>query len=266
MRRLAPPPPTVWLALALLLVAGGCKLLAGLPAKPEKNLVIVLGTLGEGHLEPALEGEGGYDLERLEQILRRVDPHYVLCEIPPEIWPRAWRGFIRTGEVEDPWFAELPEYREVLFPLALEGRFQVVPCSGWDAAADERQRLLIQQWASTRVEDVREVADARELGLRRLAAEGLDRDAMGVHSARYDEIVAEMQEPYERLFSRDLGEAGWTQVHAAHSALISEALGGLTGNGQRVLVMFGSFSKYRLREGLVRRDDIVLRRLSEVME
>lgn len=250
-----------FVALALLLSSlSGCKLLAGLPAKPQKNTVIVVGTEHGDHLENEV-----YTLERVEEIIRRVDPHYVLCEIPPDRMDAAWQGFLRTGEVNEPRVMLYPEFSEVLFPMALEGRFEVIPCSAWSEVMAQRRRALLNQWRSTRIEDTREVDEAQEKGRRQLEQEGLNLDPLAMHTARFDEIVAEAMEPYERLFSRDLGEGGWTQINEGHYALVSEALDEIQGNGRRVLVMFGSWHKYRLREKLAERDDIVLRRLSEVM-
>lgn len=248
------------IALLVAFAASACKTLAGLPTKPQKNLVIVLGTEHGRHTNNEV-----YTLERIEEIIRRVDPHHVLCEIPPDRMEDAWQGFIRTGEVTEPRVKLYPEFSEVLFPMALEGRFKVIPCSAWTETMANRRRLLLEQWRSTRIEDTREVDEAQERGARALELADLDQDPVAMHTAAFDAIVAESMEPYERLFSRDLGEGGWTQINLAHYSLISEALDELQGNGERILVIFGSWHKYRLRELLGERDDIVMRRLSEIM-
>lgn len=246
---------------ALALPLAGCRALAGLPAKPVKNEVIVLGTEHGAHLANEV-----YTLERIEELLRQVDPRYVLCEISPHSYEDAWREFMRTGAVSEPRVKLYPEFTEVLFPLALEGRFRVVPCSAWTESMFERRRRLLEQWKTTRIDDTREVDDAREKGDRELELEGLDSEPLKIHTARFDEIVAEAMEPYERLFSGDLGAGGWTQINEAHYVLLSEALDQISGHGERVIVMFGSRHKYRLRELLSQRTDIVLKRLGEIVE
>lgn len=247
--------------LSFLLPLGGCKILSGLPAKPQKNTVVVIGTVHEDHLDSE-----SYALENVEELLRRIDPQLVLCEIPPDRFEAAWESFIREGEVSEPLVVKYPEFSEVLFPMALEGRFQVVPCSAWTASMDELRRLSLDQWSHTRIDDTRVVTDAREKGEQTLEKEGLLDAPLAMHTERFDVIVAEAMQPYERLFSRDLGEGGWTQINQAHYALISEALDEIKGNGWRVVVMFGSWHKYRLRELLAERDDIELLRLTEVVE
>ncbi|MFT7668439.1 MAG: hypothetical protein ACI8X5_001132 [Planctomycetota bacterium] len=248
------------LLLAALALAGpSCKILAGLPAKRQLNEVIVIGTEHRAHL-----GNEVYTLESLEQILRRADPRYVLCEIPPDRFDHAWKGFVRSGEVSEPRVMLYPEFTEVLFPMALEGRYRMIPCSAWTESMAKRRRLLLEQWKTTRSADTRKVDDAQEKGNRQLEKEGLDDDPLAIHTARFDELVAESMVPYEELFSRDLGAGGWTQINLAHYTLISEALDEISGNGQRVIVMFGSQHKYRLRELLAQRDDIKLLRLGDL--
>ena len=253
MRRLLP----LLVALPLL---QACQFLAGRPAERLPNEVIVLGTEHGAHLTNEL-----YDLERLEQLVRAVDPQVVLCEIPPDLYEPAWNGFIRTGEVTEPHVALFPEFTEVLFPIALEGRLRLVPCSAWTREMAELRRTQLEQWSNTRLEDSRKVEEARERMERQLEQEGLDTDPLAMHSARFDAIVAEGLEPYERLFGRDLGPGGWRQINEAHHALIAEALDRITGDGKRVLVVFGALHKGRLRALLATREDIVLKRLGEVL-
>ena len=253
MRRLLP-------LLVVLPLLPACQFLAGRPAERVPNEVIVLGTEHGSHLTSEV-----YDLERLEQLVRAVDPQVVLCEIPPDRYESAWNGFIRTGEVTEPRVALFPEFTEVLFPIALEGRLRLVPCSAWTREMADLRRAQLEQWSSTRLDDTRQVEEARERMERQLEQEGLDTDPLRMHSARFDAIVAEGLEPYERLFGRDLGAGGWRQINEAHYALIAEALDRMTGEGKRVLVAFGALHKGRLRAQLATREDIVLKRLGEVL-
>jgi hypothetical protein len=251
---------TTYLLACLATSLGGCKILAGLPAKRVPNEVIVLGTEHEKHLVNQV-----YTLERFEEILRAVDPAVVLCEIPPDRFGVAWQEYLRTGAVTEERVKLYPEFTRALFPIALEGRLRIVPCSAWTKTMNTRRAAQLAQWRTTRIEDTRLVDEAQAKARRQLEQEGLDQDPLAMHSARFDEIVAAGMEPYERLFGRDLGEGGWKQINEGHYALISEALDEIGGEGKRVLVVFGAWHGYRLRELLAGREDIVLRRLGEVL-
>jgi hypothetical protein len=255
-----PRHPLASLLALLVLALGGCKSLAGRPAKSVPNEVIVLGTEHGAHRESE-----AYSLERLEQLLRAVDPQVVLCEIPPQRFDAAWRGFIQTGEVSDTRVLEYPEFTDVFFPVALEGRFRLIPCSAWNQGMAERRNAQLEQWKTTRPDDTREVEEAQQHALRILEQEGLDLDPLAMHTARFDELVDEAMKPAERLFARDLGPGGWTEINKAHYELISDSLDQIEGEGKRVLVVFGSWHKGRLRQYLGDRPDIVLRRLPEVL-
>ncbi len=245
---------------APLVLTPGCRMLAGLPAEPTLNEVFVVGTLHGGHLEDEV-----YTLERLEEIIRALDPQLVLVEIPPDRFPLAWDEFVRTGEVTEERVVLYPEFTEVLFPLALEGRLELVPCSAWTRSMSDRRAALLKQWSTTRPADTREVDRARAAASARQEDEGLASDPLGIHTARYDELVDEGMEPYERLFARDLGAGGWTQINLAHHRRVAEALNEISGDGKRVLVVFGAWHKGRLRDLLAERVDIRLRRLPEVL-
>lgn len=245
----------------LLALAPACKTLAGLPAEVTPNEVFVVGTLHGDHLD-----EEVFTLDRLERLIRALDPQVVLLEIPPDRYPTAWDEFVRTGEVTEERVVRYPEFTEVLFPLALEGRLTLVPCSAWTQSMSDRRSALLKQWRTTRPADTREVDRAQAAAGAKQEDEGLAHEPLAIHTARYDEIVDEGMEPYERLFARDLGAGGWTQINLAHYRRISEALDEVSGDGKRVLIVFGAWHKGRLRELLSERDDIRLRRLPEVLQ
>jgi hypothetical protein len=108
------------------------------------------------------------------------------------------------------------------------------------------------------------VNDARARMNRRLAR--LRGSPRGIHTDRYDAIVAEGMEPYSRLWNDDLGPGGWDNINAAHYALIARALDAHRGEGKRFVVMFGAWHKYWLRRALRRRDDIVLRSVRDFLK
>jgi hypothetical protein len=248
------------LALLALPLLAACRSLAGLPREPIPPEVIVVGTLGQGHLDAP-----GYSLETLERTLRSLRASRVLVEVPPERHAAAWAQYVSTGEVSDEHVRGFPEVTRVLYPLALEGRIELVPCAVWTPAVEARRAALLEQWRATRPADTRAVERAREEARRRLEAEGLAGDLRGVHSARFDELTASAQETLEARFGRDLGEGGWARENDAILERIGEALEAERGSGRRVVVAFDARRKYRLRAGLAARDDVRLRRLAEVL-
>ena len=112
------------------------------------------------------------------------------------------------------------------------------------AAAPERA----VQWA--------EHIQARREFSRRLAGRG--DDPSFVHTDEFDQLVEAGYTPYQRYFDADLGPGGWTQINAAHTALITAALDAITGQGLTALVTFGSAHKYKILQSLEAREDIVL--------
>ncbi len=249
----------VW-TLALLSLLSGCGILAGRASKPMRNEVFVLGTLHEEHLSDPL-----YDLGRLRDLLRQLDPDLVLVEIPPDRYDEAWTQFLKEGRVSEERVKLYPEFTEVLFPIALEGRFRIVPCSAWTQSIADRRAALLKQWESTRPGDSQRVNDAQAAAKRELVSQGLVSDPLMIHSEEYDAIVARGMQPYEQIFGDDLGSAGWKDINLGHYEHIAEALDAVRGNDLRVLVMFGAWHKYRLRELLAERTDIHLLRLPQAV-
>lgn len=252
------------LGIALLLLLGsigGCKTLAGRPSRFVPNDVVVIGTPHAEYLS-----SGGDDFRDLDAVLRALEAEVVLCQIPPERFLEAWQQFTLTGRVADPHVRRFPEYEKVLFPLAQEGRFILVPCSGWMAETIAHRDAQLEQWRTTRPADTREVERGLGRAENRLLLEGLRFDSMRVHTPLFDDIVREGLTPYERLFDRDLGPGGWAEINEAHFVLISTTLDDLAGRGLRVAVVFGAEHKYRLRELLRRQKRIQLRRLAEYVQ
>jgi hypothetical protein len=244
-------PALICLCLSLL-QAAGC---AGPTASSNspRTEVVVLGMIHGGHKTNAL-----YGIETIQDIVRRVRPDAILCEIPPDRLDTALAQFRQTGEVLEPRVARFPEYVEAIFPLGLELDYEIVPCAAWTEAMAASRSAKLSNWQTSRPEQTREVDDAQALAEQRLHAEGLADDPRSIHSERYDALVKAGMEPYARLFNDDLGPGGWENINAAHYALVAADLDARRGRGQRVLVTFGAWHKYWLREALAQRDDVLL--------
>lgn len=225
-----------------------------------KSEVVVMGMIHSGHLTSKL-----YGIEQIKQIVRRIDPDYILCEIPPDRFEQAIGEFRNSGTVSESRVRRFPEYVQAIFPLSREMRFTIVPCAGWtQAMSDDRQKKL-KAWEQTRPEETRIVNEAEEAMDRQFEAEGMEDDPRKIHSRRYDELLKNGLEPYNRLFNADLGPGGWDNINTAHYALITRALGEHSGEGKRFLITFGAGHKYWFLEQLRRRQDIILRPLQDFL-
>ncbi|MFQ5502297.1 MAG: hypothetical protein ACE5EQ_08350 [Phycisphaerae bacterium] len=217
------------------------------------NEVIVMGMIHDTHRTSTL-----YGIDRIKQIVRRIDPDYILCEIPPDRIARATKEFRETNTISEPRVRRFPEYVDAIFPLTRELSFEIVPCAGWTRAMADDRAAKLKKWEKTRPADSRAVQAAEDRADALIEAEGMSEDPLKIHTDRYDAIVKEGLEPYNRLFNDDLGPGGWDNINAAHYGLIAEALDAHRGEGKRFLIMFGSWHKYWILEKLRSRTDIRL--------
>jgi hypothetical protein len=237
------------LALSLLLI-GSCQTLSTAPES--KSEVLVLGMIHQGHLNSETFG-----IEVVQDIVRDFNPDYILVEIPPERMHVALEGFLRTGKLTEPRARLFPEYRDAIFPLLLEEDFELIGCAGWTRAMADDRRVKLTAWQTSRPLQSAEVDAAMELASAKQAAEGLE-NLRGIHTARYDALVKEGMEPYDRYFNHDLGLGGWTNINAAHYANIARALDAHQGEGKRFLITFGAWHKYWFLEQLRQRNDVIV--------
>jgi len=190
------------IARASVLLACGAAWLSGC-ASPAPNQVVVLGMIHSGHTTSER-----YSIAQLREIIRRIDPDDVLCEIPPDRFPIAQREFRTTGTISEPRVKRFPEYTDAVFPLQRELGFTIVPCAAWTREMADDRRDKLARWRRTRPEDTAEVENAQAELERILTAEHGADDPWFIHSERYDELVRTGMEPYERLFGDDLGPGG----------------------------------------------------------
>ncbi len=223
------------------------------PAGTAKNEVLVLGMI-HGNFRTSRR----YSLHVLERLIRAVDPDYVIAEIPPNRLDAAMAGFKATGRVSEPRVSVFPEYTDVLFPLTRSLDFEIIPAAAWSEAMNDYRNAMLARLKA----DPRRAADwaTYRAGFAQLSAAVAGRadDPRFIHSAAYDAATREAFGPYDRLFNDDLGPGGWSNINAAHYALIARALDAHRGEGKRFLITFGSSHKYWFLEQLEKRDDITL--------
>lgn len=223
------------------------------PAESGKTRVALIGTIHSAHLRSKR-----YGLDVLENAVRKYEPDQVFTEIPPDRLDAAWRGFRETGRVTERRVAVFPEFRDMLFPLTREMDFEIIPVASWTKALADNRRAKLKQIENdpSRASEWADYQAGRQSFNR--AARGKWDDPIFVHSDAYDAAVKVMQTPYQRHFDKDLGAGGWSQVNAAHYALIDAALNRIEGQGKKVMILFGAWHKYKLLEALSQRDDIIL--------
>ena len=234
--------PTIVLSLAAVLLTG---------CTTTKNRVIVLGMIHSGHRTSSV-----YSLDVLRDAIVKIDPDYVLCEIPPDRFEAASDEFASTGKITEPRVSRFPEYVDVVFPLTETMDFEIVPCAGWTKAMSDDRNAKLKRWETERPDATAEVNAAEAKVEAIMASEGDPNDPLYIHTDHYDALVKEALEPYDRLFNDDLGLGGWTNINKAHYALIEAALNEHSGEGKTMLITFGAWHKYWILEQLRQRDDI----------
>jgi len=219
----------------------------------DKNTVIVLGLIHSGH-----NTSERYSLSVVENVIRKIDPDYVLTEIPPDRLSDAMRGFTETGAVTEARVKVFPEYKNVLFPLSKEMDFKIIPTAAWSRGmADYRREALGRiQEDETRKADW-DAYLAANTAMDAAIGERND-DPYFIHSTAYDDITKVGLSVYGERFADDLGRGDWERINAAHYKLIESALENHAGEGKTMLITFGAGHKYWFLEQLRKRDDIIL--------
>lgn len=246
----------LWLVLTTILMASGQSAQAA-----EPNDVIVMGMIHSGHRQA-----GPFDLAHLQDIIRRVKPDVVLTEIPPDRLETANRQFAETGRITESRVRVFPEYTDALYPLTREMDFTIVACAAWTTQMNDSRRATMARLKTTHAAQYREM----ELAQRNVSTQventiGDYRDPRVIHTDAYDALVKAGMEPYDRYFNDAIGDGGWSNINAAHYANIATALDSYTEQGKRVLITFGSWHKYYIKEQLRKRDDIRLVSLAEFL-
>lgn len=229
-------------------------------APSQSSEVIVLGLIHGRHRTSQT-----FSLEHVRALIRAIEPDVVITEIPPDRLDTALEQFRATGQVTESRVKVFPEYTEALFPLSRELSFAIEPAAAWTQELARDRKAKLADWKVTRAEASKQVSAAQQRADKRLRQEGLRDDPWGMHGARYDQFVAEGLRPYDQLFNEELGAGGWSNINAAHIALMNAALDRHAGQGKRVLVTFGAWHKHQLLRALARRSDVRMRSVRDFL-
>ena len=106
--------------------------------RSSKNEVLILGTIHSGHFTDSI-----YTTNYLDKLIRKINPDYILAEIPPDRIEEAMSGFKRDDSISEPRVMRFPEYTDVVFPLTKEMDFKIIATAGWTKSmADKRTAKL----------------------------------------------------------------------------------------------------------------------------
>ena len=252
--------PDGWRVLVANEVSGTVSVLAvpEAPARPSagtSNEVIVLGMIHGRHRESTR-----YSIDLLKNLIRTIDPDYVLTEIPPNRFDAAMASFQATDSIAEARVRRFPEYVDALFPLTKVLDFEIIPTAGWtQPMADFRSATLqaisqdpdrAAEWATYQRANAR--ADSA------ITAGGEPDDPRWIHTDAYDAAYQLRLGVYNALFNDELGPGGWDTINAAHYAHIARALDAHRGEGKRFLITYGAGHKGWFLRHLRQRDDITL--------
>ncbi len=219
----------------------------------QKNEVLVLGTIHNGHLTDSV-----YTTDYLNTLIVEIDPDYILAEIPPHLMKTAMDGFIKDDSISEPRVMRFPEYTDVVFPLTKKMDFEIIPTAGWTRImANERSsKLRTISKDTARVEEWGKYITARSITDSTYEATGKVNDPYFIHTDRYDEIQDIFLQEYNRLFNMELGLGGWDNINIAHYWNIEKALESQRYKGKRMLIIYGAGHKGWFLRELRKRDDI----------
>ena len=227
----------------------------------QKNKVIMLGLIHRGHVESEKFG-----LPVVESLIRKINPDYVLTEIPPDRLADAMKGFVETGEVTESRTRVFPEYRDVLFPLSREMDFKIIPTAAWSRGMADYRRAALNRIRDDESRKTEWDAYQKSGQAARDAIGDRGDDPRFIHSDEYDDLTRERFHVYATAFADDVGRGDWERINAAHYKLIEAALENHAGEGATILITFGAGHKYWFLEQLRKRDDIELINPIEFLE
>jgi DNA-binding beta-propeller fold protein YncE len=218
-----------------------------------KNDLLVMGMIHSGHVTSDY-----YSLAAIRSVIETYNPDYVLTEIAPNRMQAAMEGFKRDGIVTENRVVRFPEYRDVLFALSRHMDFEIIPTAAWNRPmSDYRNQIMSTLGDDPEWEDAFRMDRIKQQAMNR-AFSGHSDDPYFIHSDAYDEGTREGLSAYSEFLNDVIGPGGWENINNAHYALIKAALDAHSGEGARILIMFGAGHKYWFLDHLKERSDINL--------
>ncbi len=257
---------SIFYSLLLSIILAGCS--NGAKQEPTetanvKNEVIVLGMIHSGHLE-----QEEYGLEVLTTLVQKIDPDFILAEIPPDRFPAALQEFNEKDTITEARVKRFPEYVDVIFPLTKTMDFKIIPTAGWTKEMSDARNKKLKEISkdNTRAKEWAQLTEATEKSDSLIKATGREFDPFWINSDEYDRLVEIELSVYNELFNDELGLGGWDNINEAHFANITKALDENKFQGKRMLITYGAGHKGWFLKKLKMRNDIKLLSLSEAIK
>ena len=202
----------------------------------------------------------------MTKVLSQINKE-ALAKFPRGVWKlalpvrmdEAWRDFRDDGVIEEPRVRVFPEYKDLMFALAEEMEFTIVPCAGWTTEMNDLRRTRLRQFQTERqfveanADYQRRIAEARA---RDPWNRGELDDPHIIHSDLYDERIKAEYSIYDEVLNDWIGPGGWTNINEAHMHWVNRAVDAY--KGRRILVTFGGAHKYWILDALRERNDVEL--------
>jgi len=227
-----------------------------------KNEVLVLGTIHGKHLTEEI-----YNLEVLRSLVQKIDPDFILTEIPPDRFPIAMKEFQETDSISEPRVKRFPEYIDVIFPLSKTMKFKMIPTAGWTRpmAAARSKKLKEIREDPTRKKDWERYTQANAKTDSLMNATGKRYDPYWINTDEYDQLAEIRLGTYNELFNEELGQGGWDNINVAHFSHIAKALDDHEYEGKRFLITYGAGHKGWFLRALKKRTDIKIVELADIV-
>ena len=237
--------------------------LAGCMPESPKNEVIVMGMIHSGH-----RTNPNYNIEIVKELVREMDPDYILAEIPPDRFPQAMKEFRELDTIMEPRVRVFPEYVDAIFPLTREMDFEIIPTAGWTKPMNDYRRQKLNEIRNdpARAEDWQTYQEAIRKGSSAMRKNGDPNDPFYINSDVFDSIVDIRYQVYNRLFNEELLLGGWDNINIAHYWHIEKALEKHRNEGKRFLITYGSAHKGWFLRELRKRNDIVIKEMTPFLD
>ncbi|MBO3699856.1 hypothetical protein [Roseivirga sp. E12] len=231
--------------------------------EPPKNEVIVMGMIHSGH-----RTNPNYDIETVKNLVRAIDPDYILTEIPPDRYPQARKEFDELDTIMESRVRVFPEYVDAIFPLTKEMDFEIIPTAGWTKPMNDyrNQRLREIRQDTAWAERWEEYQEAGRKSREAMNSAGDSNDPYFINSNAYDEAGEIRYEAYNRILNETLLLGGWDNINIAHYWHIEKAIEKHRGEGKRFLITYGAGHKGWFLRELRKRDDIVIKEMTPYLD
>ena len=130
-----------------------------------------------------------YNLERVQELIRKIKPDYVLTEIPPDRLEEAAKQFRETGKITESRVRVFPEYTDALFPLTKTMDFKIIPCAAWTKEMNDSRNATLKKLQTSHAGQYAEYKQAQQTAAKNIATIGNSRNPAVIHTDQYLSLI-----------------------------------------------------------------------------